>query len=101
MNVSGQRVHRPAKQTWLLPRADHDAAVTRDACDPFASPSNGLQRRVQRVKPRTIEMRLGHVAADCVARAIARGVYEASSLGNIKSYRDTFQAKFGKGGKNG
>lgn len=36
-------------------------------------------------------MRLGSMAADCIARAIARGVYEASSLGNIKSYRDTFK----------
>jgi L-aminopeptidase/D-esterase-like protein len=36
-------------------------------------------------------MRLGSIAADCIARAIARGVYEARSLGNIKSYRDTFK----------
>jgi len=36
-------------------------------------------------------MRLGSIAADCIARAIARGVYEAKSLGNVKSYRDTFQ----------
>jgi L-aminopeptidase/D-esterase-like protein len=36
-------------------------------------------------------MRLGHIAADCIARAIARGVYEADSLGNFKSYRDTFK----------
>ena len=35
-------------------------------------------------------MRLGSIAADCIARAIARGVYEAKSLGNVKSYRDTF-----------
>jgi len=39
--------------------------------------------------PRAI-MRLGSLAADCLARAIARGVYEAQSLGNLKSYRDTF-----------
>ncbi|MBV9992125.1 MAG: P1 family peptidase [Alphaproteobacteria bacterium] len=38
-------------------------------------------------------MRLGHVAADCVARAIARGVYEAQSLGTAKSYRDTFKGE--------
>jgi L-aminopeptidase/D-esterase-like protein len=37
--------------------------------------------------------RIGSVAADCVARAIARGVYAADSLGEVKSYR----AKFGKG----
>ncbi|HVV66236.1 MAG TPA: P1 family peptidase [Rhizomicrobium sp.] len=35
-------------------------------------------------------MRLGHLASDCVARAIARGVYEASSLGAVKAYRDLF-----------
>jgi len=32
--------------------------------------------------------RIGMMAADCVARAIARGVYEAESLGDMKSYRD-------------
>lgn len=36
--------------------------------------------------------RLGAMAADCVARAIGRGVYEARSLGNYPSYRDRFGA---------
>jgi L-aminopeptidase/D-esterase-like protein len=36
-------------------------------------------------------MRLGHVAADCLARAIARGVYEAETLGAMQSYRDRFR----------
>lgn len=31
--------------------------------------------------------RLGHLAADCLARAVARGVYEAESLGDITGYR--------------
>jgi L-aminopeptidase/D-esterase-like protein len=35
--------------------------------------------------------RIGSVAADCIARAIARGVYEAETLGELKSYRDTFR----------
>lgn len=35
-------------------------------------------------------MQLGNAAADCLARAIARGVYEAESLGDIRSYRATF-----------
>ncbi|HEY4123972.1 MAG TPA: P1 family peptidase [Rhizomicrobium sp.] len=35
-------------------------------------------------------LRLGHMAADCVARAIARGVYEAQTLGAARSYKDTF-----------
>lgn len=34
--------------------------------------------------------RLGMLAADCVARAIARGVYEADTLGDFQSYRDRY-----------
>jgi L-aminopeptidase/D-esterase-like protein len=37
-------------------------------------------------------MRLGSIAADCVSRAIARGIYEATSLGTMKSYRELFAA---------
>jgi L-aminopeptidase/D-esterase-like protein len=36
-------------------------------------------------------MRLGSIAADCLARAIARGVYEAQSIDTIKSYNDMFR----------
>lgn len=35
-------------------------------------------------------MRLGHMASDTLSRAIARGVYEAQTLGPMKSYRDSF-----------
>ena len=35
-------------------------------------------------------MQLGNAAADCLARAIARGVYEAKTLGDIRSTRDVF-----------
>lgn len=31
--------------------------------------------------------RLGAIAADCLSRAIARGVYEASDLGELRAYR--------------
>jgi L-aminopeptidase/D-esterase-like protein len=34
--------------------------------------------------------RLGMVAADCLTRAVARGVYEARSIGNIAAYNDRF-----------
>ena len=34
--------------------------------------------------------RIGNVAGDCVARAIARGVYAAETLGDAKSYREMF-----------
>lgn len=34
--------------------------------------------------------RCGMAAADCLARAVARGVYEASTLGNWPGYRDRY-----------
>jgi L-aminopeptidase/D-esterase-like protein len=48
------------------------------------------QKRVAGDRPREVA-RLGSVAADCVARSIARGVYAAETLGEIKSYRDVFR----------
>ncbi len=36
--------------------------------------------------------RLGTVAADCLARACARGVYEAETVGTLKAYRDLYPA---------
>jgi L-aminopeptidase/D-esterase-like protein len=40
-------------------------------------------------QPRALALaRLGAIAADCLARAVARGVYAAETLGEIKSYRD-------------
>ena len=35
-------------------------------------------------------MRIGTMAADCLARAVARGVYEAQTIGPLISYRDRF-----------
>jgi L-aminopeptidase/D-esterase-like protein len=34
--------------------------------------------------------RIGLVAADCLARAVARGVFEANALGQFPSYRDVY-----------
>ncbi len=34
-------------------------------------------------------LHLGSLAADCVARAIGRGIWEAESLGGVPSYRET------------
>ncbi|MES1989368.1 MAG: P1 family peptidase [Pseudomonadota bacterium] len=42
-------------------------------------------------RPRQI-MRLGAIAADCVARAVARAVYEAETLGDTVAYRDLTKA---------
>ncbi|HEY5239704.1 MAG TPA: P1 family peptidase [Rhizomicrobium sp.] len=42
-------------------------------------------------EPRPLHvMRIGHMAADCLARAIARGVYEAQTIAQLKGYRDAF-----------
>ncbi|HEY1629679.1 MAG TPA: P1 family peptidase [Rhizomicrobium sp.] len=47
------------------------------------------KRAIGEMRQREV-MRLGAIAGDCLARAIARGVYEADSLGQWKSYRETF-----------
>lgn len=39
------------------------------------------------MRPREI-LRLGAIAADCVARAVARGVFEAKTLGDTVAYKD-------------
>lgn len=39
-------------------------------------------------------LRIGALAADCLARAIARGVYEARALGPLPGYRDRHAAGF-------
>lgn len=41
--------------------------------------------------PVTSLARLGMLAADCVARAIARGVYQADSMGDLISYRERYE----------
>lgn len=51
--------------------------------------ATGRQRLPDEQRPLALA-RLGALAADCVARAVARGVYEADSLGEAVSYRETF-----------
>lgn len=40
-------------------------------------------------RPHTL-MRLGSIASDCLSRAIARGVFEAQSIGTMPSYREFY-----------
>jgi L-aminopeptidase/D-esterase-like protein len=35
-------------------------------------------------------MRLGSIASDCLSRAIARGIFEARTIGAMSSYREYF-----------
>jgi len=50
------------------------------------------KRAVAEPRQRNI-MQLGSLAADCLARAIARGVFEAEPVGALQSYRQLFPAK--------
>jgi L-aminopeptidase/D-esterase-like protein len=47
---------------------------------------------LQGVRPLALS-RLGSIAADCVARAVARGVYEAKSAGGMVCWREAFSAQ--------
>jgi L-aminopeptidase/D-esterase-like protein len=47
------------------------------------------RRALPEPRPASV-MRLGSLAADCLSRAIARGVYEAESLGQTRSYKAQF-----------
>lgn len=40
--------------------------------------------------------RAGALAADCLARAVARAVFEAAALGGFPAYRDEYAAAFGE-----
>jgi L-aminopeptidase/D-esterase-like protein len=50
------------------------------------------KHKMGEARPREV-MRLGSIAADTLTRAIARGVYEAKTLGTAKSYRDIFKGE--------
>lgn len=49
--------------------------------------ATGTKALGDEMRPRHI-LRLGAIAADCVARAVARGVYEAKTLGDTVAYRE-------------
>ena len=56
--------------------------------------------RDERRGPRELAV-LGMMAADCVARAVARAVYEAETLGEVPSYKDRFSNALGGGDSGG
>ncbi len=68
------------------------------AIRPVHSPFDGdtvfcLSTAKQRLKDEALSLaRIGMIAADCVSRAIARAIYNAESLGELPSYRETFGA---------
>ncbi len=85
---------RPESRRIAVMAADGFARALRPVHTPFDGDIvfvvSTAKKELGALRARDV-MRLGSIAADCIARAIARGVYEAKSLGNVKSYRDTFQ----------
>ena len=73
--------------------ADGFARALRPAHTPFDGDLvyavSTAQRALTEPRPRAV-MRLGNIAADALARAIARGVHAADTLGGVKSWRDAF-----------
>ena len=47
--------------------------------------------------PSAAVSRIGMLAADCMTRAIGRGVYAADTLGNFKGYREVYGAALSRG----
>jgi L-aminopeptidase/D-esterase-like protein len=82
------------------PQARRVAIMAQDgmarAIRPVHSPFDGdsvfvlSTGRVPLTDPTVALSRLGMLAADCVTRAIARGVYEADDLGTVESYRSRY-----------
>jgi L-aminopeptidase/D-esterase-like protein len=81
-------------QRVAIMAADGFARALRPSHTPFDGDAvfmlTTAQRTITDDRARALT-RIGSVAADCLTRAIARGVYEAKSLGNVKSYRDIFR----------
>ena len=80
-------------QRLAIMAADGFARALRPAHTPFDGDIvfalATARRELSLDRPREL-LKLGHAAADCTARAIARGVYAAQTLGAVKSYRDLF-----------
>ena len=80
-------------QRLAIMAADGFARALRPAHTPFDGDIvfalATARRELSLDRPREL-LKLGHAAADCMARAIARGVYAAQTLGAVKSYRDLF-----------
>jgi len=87
----GERLTRAQAQRVAIMAQDGLARAIRPAHTPFdgdtvfvLATGGGHPPRPERVA------RIGAIAADCVARAVARGVFEAESAGGHESYRATY-----------
>jgi len=88
----GARLTRVQAQRVAIMAQDGIARAIRPAHTPFDGDTVFVLAAGDGHPPRPGQVaRIGAIAADCVARAIARGVFEAESAGGIESYRATYR----------
>jgi len=87
----GERLTRAQAQRVAIMAQDGIARAVRPAHTPFDGDTVFVLSTGGGHPPGpAMVARIGAIAADCVARAIARGVWEAESAGGIPSYRETY-----------
>ena len=88
----GERLTPSQAQRVAIMAQDGVARAVRPAHTPFDGDTVFVLAtgRGHPREPATVA-RIGALAADCVARAVARGVFEADSAGGVRSYRDTYR----------
>jgi len=88
----GERLTRAQAQRVAIMAQDGIARAVRPAHTPYDGDTVFVLSTGEGHPPGPAQVaRIGAIAADCTARAIARGVYEAESAGGSKSYRETYR----------
>jgi len=88
----GERLTRAQAQRVAIMAQDGIARAVRPAHTPFDGDTVFVLSTGGGHPPGpAMVARIGAIAADCTARAIARGVWEADSAGGVPSYRETYR----------
>ena len=88
----GERLTRPQAQRVAIMAQDGIARAVRPAHTPYDGDTVFVLSTGEGHPPGPAEVaRIGAIAADCTARAIARGVYEAESAGGKHSWREVYR----------
>lgn len=89
--ASNAALTRPEARRVAIMAQDGYARAIRPAHTPFDGDTIFVLATgaLPLVEPRAASVsRIGAIAADCIARAVARGVFAAETLGTLMSYRD-------------
>ena len=88
----GEPLTRPQAQRVAIMAQDGIARAVRPAHTPYDGDTVFVISTGEGHPPGPAQVaRIGAIAADCTARAIARGVYEAESAGGRPSWRETYR----------